>query len=67
MKASDAVVDCLREKAKWGSVTACASSQISVYDDVEHWAKREAVEMENGAGTVRTDACAAGFDLEAGS
>ena len=56
----------LEEKAKWGPVKACASSQMSVYDGVEHWAKREAGERENGAGTERIDAYADGFDLVAG-
>ena len=56
----------LEEKAKSEPVKACASSQMSVYDGVEHWAKREAGERENGAGTERTDAYADGFDLVAG-
>ena len=56
----------LEEEAKWEPVKACASSQMSVYDGVEHWAKREAGERENGAGTERIDAYADGFDLVAG-
>ena len=57
----------LEEKAKWEPVKACASSQRSVYDGVEHWVKREAGERVNGAGTERTGADAGGFDLEVGS
>ena len=57
----------LEEKAKREPVKACASSQMSVYDGVEHWAKCEAGERVNGTGTERTDAYADGFDLAAGS
>ena len=57
----------LEEKAKWEPVRACASSQMSVYDGVEHWVKREAGERVNGAGTERTGAYEGGFDLTARS
>ena len=57
----------LEKKVKREPVKACASSQMSVYDGVEHWAKREAGERVNGTGTERAGAYADGFDLAAGS